>query len=97
MKFEELKKEFFETENGKNLKVRFNRILIYSIILLICGLAFLVEAIIKHESITNYIYSALLIITGFVFIIARLKVINKQVVQYGLTKKEKKSKKKKKS
>lgn len=76
------KKEFWQTERGKDLKIRTNRLLIYSVLLLGFGIWILVDAIIKNDSIAKYIYSAIIIIFALVFIIGRYIVTLKQVNNY---------------
>lgn len=91
----EIKNEFFATERGVELKQRFNRILIYSFALILFGAILLTEAIIKKDSIAEYIYSTLLIIFGIVFIIVRYNIMRRQVNTYLVTKDNKKKTKKK--
>lgn len=82
------KEEFFNTERGKSLKIRFNRIFIYGIILFVFGIILLVEAIIKKDSVAQIIYGSILILFGISFIIGRFIILRKQVNDF-ITKKKK--------
>lgn len=83
------KKAFYETSMGKELKFRFKRIMVYSIILIIFGIWLLIEAYMKKDSVAQYIYSIILIISGIIFIIARYFILRKKVNDY-ITKTQKK-------
>lgn len=85
---EKAKKDFYNTDRGKNLKIRFNRILVYGIILLLFGIILLIEELIKGNSISQIIYGIILILFGVAFIIGRFIVIRKQVNDF-ITKKKK--------
>lgn len=87
------KVEFYQTTQGIELKTRFKRIIIYSIILLIFGLYLLIEAIIKDNSYAQYIYASILIIFSIGFIISKFYVEMIKVNDY-LTKPKKVTKKK---
>lgn len=76
------KKAFYETNMGKELKSRFKRIMVYSIILIIFGIWLLIEAYMKKDSVAQYIYSIILIISGIIFIIARYLILRKKVNDY---------------
>ena len=67
--------KFYQTELGINLKQRFKRILIYSIVLITFGIFLIINTYIKKDSNINYIYASLLIIFGIFFLIARRYVI----------------------
>lgn len=89
----EQKKEmemFYQTNRGKELKARFNRILIYSILLILFGLALLISAILKDSSIYDYIYSILILVFGIFFLIGRHLIIVKQTNEYIINKSKKK-------
>lgn len=81
----ETKKNFYQTEQGFELKKRFNRILIYSIILILFGIYLLIEACIKKDSYAQLAYGIILIIFGIGFLISRYYLIIKKV-NYYLTK-----------
>lgn len=66
----EVKKIFYQTDQGIELKKRFNRILIYSIILILFGIYLLVEAYIKKDSYAQYVYGSILILFGIGFLIS---------------------------
>lgn len=87
------KVEFYQTTQGIELKTRFKRIIIYSIILLIFGLYLLIEAIIKDNSYAQYIYASILIIFSIGFIISKFYAEMIKVNDY-LTKPKKATKKK---
>lgn len=78
-KYQKLSKEekkkvnskFYETEQGKILKQRFKRILIYSIILILFGIYLLIDNYLDKGSIKEYIYAGLLIVFGIIFLIAK--------------------------
>ncbi len=72
-----IQKNFFETDGGIILKKRFNRILIYSIILTILGIYFLIDSLINKGSVIAVVYACILILFGIAFIIARkyIKII----------------------
>ena len=61
----EAKKIFYQTEQGIELKKRFNRILI------LFGIYLLVEAYIKKDSYAQYVYGSILILFGIGFLISR--------------------------
>lgn len=81
------KNDFFQTERGKVLKIRFNRLIIYGIALIAFGIFLLVEAITKKDSYAEYIYSTIVIIFGISFLIGRFIVMRKQVNDYIVKKK----------
>lgn len=78
----EAKTKFYETEQGKLLKQRFKRILIYSIILILFGIYMLVEAYTKKNSYAQYVYGTILIIFGIGFLISRSYVLMRKVNEY---------------
>ena len=78
----ESKSKFYETEQGKLLKQRFKRILIYSIILILFGIYMLIEAYTKKNSYAQYVYGTILIIFGIGFLISRSYVLMRKVNEY---------------
>ena len=84
----EAKLAFYQTEQGLLLKKRFNRILIYSIILIFFGLYTCIDAYINKSSSVYYVYSAMLIIFGISFIILRSYVQMRKVNDF-ITRKKK--------
>lgn len=87
------REEFYETEYGKSLKQRFNRIIIYSIVLILFGIYLLIEACIKKDSYAEYIYSSIIIIFGISFMISKFRIEMVKVNDY-ITKPKKVTKKK---
>ena len=43
----EVKTEFFQTDFGKDLKKRLNRLVIYSILLILCAIYYIIDGIIN--------------------------------------------------
>lgn len=84
----EVAEKYYSTNEGKELKKRLNRVLIYSIILVLFGLYLLIEEIIKNDSIAQYIYSSALIIVSIIFLLFRRKLIVEHVNHYLVTKKK---------
>lgn len=78
----EAKTKFYETEQGKLLKQRFKRILIYSIILILFGIYMLIEAYTKKNSYAQYAYGTILIIFGIGFLISKSYVMMRKVNKY---------------
>ena len=78
----EAKNNFYQTEQGIELKKIFNRILIYSIILILFGIYLLVEAYIKKDSYAQYVYGSILILFGIGFLISRGHVMMKKVNEF---------------
>lgn len=89
----EAKNEFYQTEQGIDLEKRFNRILIYSIILILFGIYLLVEAYIKKDSYAQYVYGSVIILFGIAFLVSRTYVMMKKVNKY-ITKPKNTTKKK---
>ena len=87
------KNEFYQTEQGIDLKKRFNRILIYSIILILFGIYLLVEAYIKKDSYAQFVYGSIIILFGIAFLVSRTYVMMKKVNEY-ITKTKNTTKKK---
>lgn len=83
----EAKNNFYQTEQGIELKKRFNRILIYSIILILFGIYLLVEAYIKKDSYAQYVYGSILILFGIGFLISRGHVMMMKVNYFITTRK----------
>lgn len=87
------KNEFYQTGQGIDLKKRFNRILIYSIILILFGIYLLVEAYIKKDSYAQYVYGSVIILFGIAFLVSRTYVMMKKVNEH-ITKPKNTTKKK---
>lgn len=88
----QVKDEFYNTNQGMELKVRFKRILIYSILLLLFGLYLLIDAYINKDSYAQYVYGAIMLMFGVGFLISRSYVMMKKVNDY-ITKPKKTTKK----
>lgn len=73
------KLKFYQTELGIELKSKFKRILIYSIILILFGIYLIIEAYIKKDSIAQYIYGSIVTLFGIAFLISRSYIIMKKV------------------
>lgn len=84
-----IKTEFYKTAQGNDLKVRFKRIMIYSIILIIFGLYLLIEAIIKDNSYAQYVYASILILFGIGFISSKYYVEMRKINDFLTLKKHK--------
>ena len=89
----EAKLEFYQTEQGIELKSRFRRILIYSIALILFGIYLIVEAFIKKDSIAQYVYGGIVTLFGIGFLVSRSYVIMKKVNEFIITKPKKATKK----
>ena len=89
----EAKLEFYQTEQGIELKSRFKRILIYSIALILFGIYLIVEAFIKKDSIAQYVYGGIVTLFGIDFLVSRSYVIMKKVNEFIITKPKKATKK----
>lgn len=76
------KEDFYKTEFGKSKKAIFNRILIYSILIILYGIILTIVGLIKHSSIWNYIAVILLFTCAFVLLIGRYKIIVRDVNNY---------------
>lgn len=74
--------KFYETEYGQLLKIRLNRLFIYSILLFLIGAYFIVSVILKLNSIFYMIYGVGLVLTSTCFMIGRYKLIVKNVNDY---------------
>lgn len=79
--------KFYKTEMGQSLKKRYKRILIYAILIIMFGIFLLIEAFFKKDSVAQYIYSTILIITGLSFIILRAYIKMKQINDFITNKK----------
>ncbi len=78
----EVKEAFYKTNQGIDLKKRFNRILIYSILLLLFGMYLIVDAIINNEATIEYVYAGLLILFSIIFLISRNYLVMIKVNDY---------------
>lgn len=85
-----VKKDFFNTEYGVSLKVRLNRLLIYSILLFACAIYFFVDNYLNSKSTVNYITVGFMIIFAIIFLWGRYYVIIKSLNSFMLENKKKK-------
>lgn len=68
------KNDFYQTENGKNLKKRFDRLFLYSILLTMFAIYIVISAIINDDAFYNYIYGISLFVMAIIFLIGRYKI-----------------------
>jgi len=77
--------KYFSTKEGNELKIRLNRLLIYSIILIVFGLYLIIEAIVKGSLNAQLVYGILVIVCSVIFLIGRyylkLKNVNNYIVK----------------
>ena len=85
-------KEFSQTEFGKKQMPRLKRIIIYGILLLLFSIILLIEAIIKHKDIFQYVAAAILFVFGLIFIIGERRILNNNLIDYIKNKTKKKKK-----
>lgn len=90
----QVKNEFYNTQDGIEVKKRLTRLLIYGILLILFAIWLIIEAYLKKDSIAEYIYGGILIIFAFVFLIARHQVLLKELNAYYLNNKFKNKKRK---
>ena len=83
---------FFNTEYGKSLKTRLNRLVIYSVLLIACAIYFVIDNIINENSVTNYILAGFFVIFALIFLYGRHYVIVKNANDYMIKNKRKKKK-----
>lgn len=74
--------EFYGTEYGQLLKIRLNRLFIYSVLLFIIGIYFIVCVFLKINSIFYMIYGVGLVITSIGFMVGRYKLLFRSVNNY---------------
>lgn len=80
--------KYYNTEQGKENKARFTRLLIIGILCIIWGIVIIIDTIIQDGALWEYISAILVIGFGFVFLIGRAKIKARDVNNY-LTKKKK--------
>lgn len=81
---------FFNTDFGRDLKKRLNRLVIYSILLIGFAIYFIIDNIINDNTVTNYILAGFFIIFAIIFLIGRHYVIVKNANDYMIKNKNKK-------
>lgn len=86
----EAKTKFYQTEQGIFLKKKFNRILIYSIILILFGIYILIDTFINNKTYAQYIYGAIIIIFGISFLVLRCYVQMRKINEFITKRPEKK-------
>ncbi len=84
-----LQEKYFQTNDGINLKKIFNRIIMYSICLIIIGIVLSVQNYLNDKGTTSYIYSIFLVIVGIAFLIARHNIFIKKINEYLINSKKK--------
>ena len=83
------KLEYFKTEDGKVLKIRTTRLLIYGILLILIALYMIIDNYLKEKLIINYTYSVFLLIFAFIFIFGRHYVLVKNINLFMVKNKDK--------
>ena len=68
------KNDFYQTDKGKNLKKRFDRLLLYSILLAMFAIYIIISTIINDDAFYNYIYGISLFVMAIIFLIGRYKI-----------------------
>ena len=86
----EARTAFFNTDFGRSLKIRLTRLVIYSILLVVCAIYFIIDNILNDNSIGNYILAAFFIIFAIIFMVGRHYVIVKNANDYMIKNKKKK-------
>ena len=84
------KEEYFNTEEGKTLKVRTTRLLIYGILLILIAMYMIIDNFINDKLIIYYTYSVFLLIFAFIFIYGRHYVLVKNINSFMVQNKKKK-------
>ena len=82
--------DFFNTDFGRDLKKRLNRLVIYSILLIGFAIYFIIDNKINDNTVTNYILAAFFIIFAIIFLIGRHYVIVKNANDYMIKNENKK-------
>lgn len=83
------KLEYFKTKDGKVLKIRTTRLLIYGILLILIALYMIIDNYLKEKLIINYTYSVFLLIFAFIFIFGRHYVLVKNINLFMVKNKDK--------
>lgn len=68
------KNDFYQTDKGKNLKKRFDRLLLYSILLAMFAIYIIISTIINDDAFYNYIYGISLFVMAIIFLLGRYKI-----------------------
>ena len=80
----------FKTEYGIDLKKRLNRLVIYSILLILCVIYLVIDNILGENTISIYIFAGFLLLFAIIFLIGRHYVIIKSTNSYMIKNKGKK-------
>lgn len=75
-------KEFYQTKNGRILKVRFNRLLLTGILLIIYGSYLIIDACLNHYSLLGITSGIILYVFALVFLVGRNKLLSKNIHNY---------------
>ena len=85
-------KEFSQTDYGEIQMPRLKRIIIYGILLILCSIILLIESIVKHKGVFEYVAAAILFVFGLMFIIGERRILNNNLLTY-IKERDKKKKK----
>ena len=88
----EARTAFFNTEYGCSLKVRLNRLVIYSVLLIACAIYFVIDNILNENTVVNYILASFFVVFAIIFMVGRHYVIVKNANDYMIKNKNKKKK-----
>lgn len=78
----EVQTAFFQTDYGKSIKVRLNRLLIYSILLIVCTIYFFIDSFIGDFSVSQIAVAIFCLIFASLFIWGRHYIIIKNCNTY---------------
>ena len=78
----EVKTEFFQTDFGKDLKKRLNRLVIYSILLTLCAIYYIIDGIINEFNVSNILIIIVTLLFAILFLYGRYYVIVKNCNKY---------------
>ena len=82
-----LKQKFIQTEYGKNLLHRLNRLLIIGLIGIVFAIFEFVISFLNKDDIFDFISAVLLLVISIIFIISSIKTKTKQLNNYALKQK----------
>ena len=77
-----LKEKYYNTEKGMIQKRRFNRLLIWIILLFIVGIYLVIDATVINYNIWQIVYGAICVITSIIFFVLRIRTIKKTLNSY---------------
>ncbi len=81
-----LRKEFFQTDEGKNARVRSIRVLSIAILCILYAAYLVIDTYIHKESAMFYVYAGFTFIAGVIFLIAILRINQKNYNRFALKK-----------